>query len=140
MRQFMLAAAAAGVLLAATGTALAAVTVQGQYAIQLSKTCPTVYGPAFATESGQATFTLNTNALSITGFEDTITPNQYGDTNGVETNISTTEPFSVTPTTLTLGLFVYHAYFESVKKGVAKMVAFGDVDPAGCIESGTLIQ
>ena len=140
MRQILLAAAAAGMLLAATESALAAVTVQGKYAIQLNKTCPMVYGPSIAAEYGQATFTLNTKSLSITGFADTITPNQYGDNSAIETNISTTEPYGVTPTTLTLGLFVYHANFESVVKGVAKMVVFGDLDPAGCIESGTLIQ
>ena len=137
MVRIVLVAASTAILLAATGSALAGVNVQGVYAMQLNKSCLSGSGPSTTAEYGQASFKLSTKALTIAGFEDTITPSS---TYGTETTVSTVEPYSYTDTTLTLGLFVFHAYYKAVVKGIATTVLFGGVDPAGCIETGTLVQ
>jgi hypothetical protein len=140
MTKIALAAASVGLLSGAAGSALAAgsvTSVQGPYTVQMTKSCLSDTGPTTVALYGKGSFTLSTKTLTLTGYEDSISP---ANTTAKETTINITEAYSYTGTSLTLGPLTYHAYYQALVSGVATIVAFGGIDSEGCIETGTLLR
>jgi hypothetical protein len=140
MTKIPLVAASAGLLFATTASALAAksvTSVQGPYNVQMTKSCLSDTGPTTVALYGKGSFTLSTRTLTLTGFEDSISP---ANTTAKETAIDITEAYSYTSDSLTLGPITYHAYYQALVSGVATIIAFGGIDSEGCIETGTLLR